>query len=100
MSHLIHVTLYFENKLGNEYEVNVTALYYPAEEGTYWDEPTDAYFEITKLNIKGVEFSIDELADYFMTLTAKEIEEKILDKLSDTYYDFADYSDFDQYIKY
>jgi hypothetical protein len=100
MSNLIHTVLYFESSKGVEYTVNVSAIYHPAEEATNLDEPTNDYFEILKTYIKGIEFDIYELADFLETKTAEQIEDLIIDKLFDTYEDFRDYADPEQFIEY
>ena len=100
MTNLIHIVLYFEDSKGIEHAVNVSAYYYPAEPATYLDEPTNAYFEILTAYIKGVPFEIDELEDFLETKTAEQIEDLIIEKLFDTYEDFSDYSDPEQYLNY
>jgi hypothetical protein len=100
MSNLIHTVLYFECSKGVEYTVNVSAYYYPAEPATHLDEPTNAYFEILSTYIKGIEFDIYELADFLETKTAEQIEDLIIEKLFDTYEDFRDYADPEQFIEY
>lgn len=100
MSNLIHIVLYFEDSKGIEHTVNVSAYYYPAEPATYLDEPTNAYFEILTAYIKGVPFDIDELASFLETKTAEQIEDLIIEKLFDTYEDFSDYADPEQYFNY
>jgi len=100
MSNLIHIVLYFEDSKGIEHTVNVSAYYYPAEPATLLDEPTNAYFEILTAYIKGVPFELDELADFLETKTAEQIEDLIIEKLFDTYEDFCDYSDPEQYLNY
>jgi hypothetical protein len=47
-----------------------------------------------------VPFEIDELADFLETKTAEQIEDLIFEKLFDTYEDFSDYSDPEQYLNY
>ena len=100
MSNLIHTVLYFECSKGVEYTVNISAYYYPAESETHFDEPTNAYFEIISTYIKGIEFDIYELADFLETKTAEQIEDLIIEKLFDTYEDFRDYADPEQYLNY